>query len=409
MVVAAGSKPETQSYSSLIPSFSLAERDRRYALIRKEMAAQKIDVLVLPASVARWEQTLADSRYVTQIGGFGTESLAVFPMAGEVTAYLFNRAGFWKKHQNWVADLRDGHNHWAENVKERLTELGFSRGRIGISGLAGLTRSPDGIVPHATVEGIRQAFPQAEIVNATDLMRDVRGIKSEEELAAIARSASIAEAMVASVATLRPGATERDAFARMTAVQVEQGGDLPSMLLLGSGPGIRGGNFVPTMRKLASGDLVTGEVEGRYAGYSAQVVRPILLGRATPDYRAVLDVSIACLEEVIASLKAGSTLGSVIKLFDDSVARHGKGACTGSHPLMHARGLGDEYPAVLKPKDIEKQGDIRLAAGMVFVVKPRIARQDGITAQFGDTVVVGEKGGRRMGTAPLALEEVAWG
>src|SRR5437868_14836385 len=100
MVVTA-SKPDAEA---LIPTFSLAERDRRYALIRKAMAAEGIDVLVLPASVARWEQTMADSRYVTQIGGFGTESLAVFPKTGEVTAYLFNRAGFWKRHQNWVAD-----------------------------------------------------------------------------------------------------------------------------------------------------------------------------------------------------------------------------------------------------------------------------------------------------------------
>lgn len=406
MVVTA-SRPEAEA--PLIPTFSLAERDRRYGLIRKEMAAQGIDVLVLPASVARWEQTMADSRYVTLIGGFGTESLAIFPREGEVTAYLFNRAGFWKRHQNWVSDVRDGHNHWAENVTERLTELGFSRGRLGISGLAGLTRSPDGIVPHHTVEGIRQAFPQAEIVNATDLMRDVRGIKSAEELAAIARSAAIAEAMVASIAGLEPGATERDAFARMAAVQVEQGGDLPSMLLLGSGPGIRGGNFVPTMRKLVSGDLVTGEVEGRYAGYSAQVVRPVVLGHATPDYRAVLDVSIAAFNDVLAALKEGNRLGSVIKTFDDSVARHGKGACSGSHPLMHARGLGDEYPAVLRPKDIEKQGDIALKAGMVFVVKPRITRTDGVVAQFGDTVVVEAGGGRRLGKASLALVEIPWG
>lgn len=405
-MVATASRPDAQA---LIPTFSLAERDRRYALIRKAMAAQKIDVLVLPASVARWEQTMADSRYVTLIGGFGTESLAILPLEGEVTAYLFNRAGFWKRHQHWVTDVRDGHNHWAENVKERLTELGLSSGRIGISGLAGLTRSPDGIVPHATVEGIRQAFPKAEIVNATDLMRDVRGIKSDEELAAIERSASIAEAMVASIASLRPGATERDAFARMAAVQVGQGGDLPSMLLLGSGPGIRGGNFVPTMRKLESGDLVTGEVEGRYAGYSAQVVRPVVLGRATADYRAVLDVSVAAFKDVLASLKAGNRLGAVIKSFDESVARHGKGACSGSHPLMHARGLGDEYPAVLRPKDIEKQGDIPLEAGMVFVVKPRIARNDGVTAQIGDTVVVEAGGGRRLGKAPLELQEIPWG
>ena len=391
-----------------IPSFSLGERDRRWRLLREAMARESIDVLVLPASTARWEQTLADSRYVSQIGGFGTESLVVFPREAEPTAYLFNRASFWKKHHNWIADVRDGHNHWAENIQERLGELGFKRGRIGIAGLAGLSRSHDGIVPHHTVEAVRQAYPQAEIVNATDLMRDIRGVKSAEEIAAIERSAAIAEKMVASIRELKPGATERSVFARMVAIQVEEGGDLPSMLLMGSGPGIPRGNFVPTMRRLEKGDLVTGEVEGRYAGYSAQIVRPAILGQATKAYREVLEISIACFSDVCAALKPGATLGAVMAAADQSVARHGKGACKGSHPVLHARGLGDEYPAPLRPKDMEKQGGITLEAGMVFVLKPRIAREDGIVAQVGDTVVVESSGGRRLGRAPLEVAEIPW-
>jgi len=304
--------------------------------------------------------------------------------------------------------VRDGHNHWADNVVERLKEIGFAKGRIGISGLAGLSRSPDGIVPHQTVEGIRAAFPGAEIVNATDLLRDIRGVKSAEELAAIERSAAIAESMVATVTSLKPGDTERTAFARMAAQQVEAGGDLPSMLLLGSGPGIPRGNFVPSMRPLQAGDLVTGEVEGRYAGYSAQIVRPAVLGKPEPAYREVLDISIATFTDVLAALKAGSTLGAVIAAADEAVAKHGKGKCKSSHPVMHARGLGDEYPAPLRPGDMKKQGDITMQAGMVFVLKPRISRDDGVVAQIGDTVVVEAGGGRRLGKAPLKLIEVPW-
>ena len=79
--------PETD----LIPQISLAERDRRYKLVREKMAAEGLDILLLPANTSRWEQTMADSRYLTGIGGFATEVLTIFPAEGPVTAYVFNR------------------------------------------------------------------------------------------------------------------------------------------------------------------------------------------------------------------------------------------------------------------------------------------------------------------------------
>jgi len=51
---------------------------------------------------------------------------------------------------------------------------------------------------------------------------------------------------------------------------------------------------------------------------------------------------------------------------------------------------------------------VRLQKGMVFILKPKI-RRGGVAVQVGDTVVVGDGGGRRLGGAPLALFEVPWG
>src|ERR1700744_6592389 len=106
-----------------IPRLSLAERDRRYAAVRAAMAKDKLDVLICPASTARWEQTMADSRYLTTIGGFGTETLTIFPREGEVTAYVFNRSAFWLAAQDWVSDVRDGRKRGRKNRIERLSEL----------------------------------------------------------------------------------------------------------------------------------------------------------------------------------------------------------------------------------------------------------------------------------------------
>ena len=174
------------------------------------MAENGIDVLLLSANTGRWEQLQADSRYLTSIGGFATEVFTVFPLTGEATAYVFNRASWWRKMQNWVKDVRDGHNHWSANAIERLKELGFKKGMIGISGLSGLFRAPDGIVPYATVKELQEAFPEARIVNATETMQEIRAVKSEEEIGFLERSAEIIESMIETMqATARARQTAR--------------------------------------------------------------------------------------------------------------------------------------------------------------------------------------------------------
>jgi Xaa-Pro dipeptidase len=304
--------------------------------------------------------------------------------------------------------VRDGRNRWAENIAERLGEIGFTSGRIGIAGLAGLTRTPDGIIPHRTVTEIARLFPAAEIVDATQFMSELRAVKSDEEVAMAERATLIAEAMAATVEALRPGDTERTVYAEMTRTLLAQGGELPAMLLLGSGPGIEHGSFVPGLRALEQGDFVVGEIEGRYAGYSGQIVRPAVLGRAPADYREIFDITLRCFEDVLAALKTGATLASVLATFDAAVARHGKGQCEGHFPLMHARGLGDDLPVMLTSSDVTENGTARLEAGMVFVLKPRVRRRGVPATQVGDTVVVGNDGGRRLGRAPLRLLEVPW-
>jgi Xaa-Pro dipeptidase len=391
-----------------IPRLSLAERDRRYHAVRAAMAAEQLDVLILPASTSRWEQTMADSRYLTTIGGFGTEALTVFPRAGEVTTYVFNRSDFWLHAQGWVTDVRDGRNLWLKNIEERLGELKLHAGRIGIAGLSGMTRTPDGIIPYTTVAGLKEAFPRAQLINAIALMSKVRQVKSAEEIALMRRATAIAEAMVGTLADLKPGDTERAIYANMTHKLLVEGGDLPAMIIIGSGPDLQHGMFVPTLRPLCARDVISGEVEGRYAGYSGQIVRPAILGEPRGDFRELIAITVAVFNDILASMTTGTTLGSVLGVYEAAVAKHGGGQCKTAYPLMHARGLGDEYPTVLSPDDIAKHGDFKLEAGMAFVLKPRVARKGVPTAQIGEMVVVGAQGGERLGKGTLGLWELPW-
>ncbi|HEY1507313.1 MAG TPA: hypothetical protein VGF92_23630, partial [Stellaceae bacterium] len=126
------------------------------------------------------------------------------------------------------------------------------------------------------------------------------------------------------------------------------------------------------------------------------------------DFRELMAITVAVFDDVLGGMKAGATLGSVLGVYEAAVGRHGSGACKTAYPLMHARGLGDEYPTVLSPDDIAKHGDFKLEAGMAFVLKPRVAKKGVPTGQIGEMVVVGESGGIRLGREVLGLKELPW-
>jgi Xaa-Pro dipeptidase len=389
----------------MIPQLSIEERDRRYKFVRAEMAQRGIDCLLLPANTGRWEQLQGDSRYFTTIGGFATEVFTVFPREGEVTAYIFNRAAWWKQAQKWVTDVRDGRNRWGQNAVERISELGLQTGTIGISGLAGLFRAPEGIIPYSSVKAIQDAFPQAKIVNATEMMQEIRAVKSAEEVSMLERSAAIVEKTIeAMVEHANPGVSEKELYGAMVHAMLANGGELPTLFFLSAGPGLTNSSFVPTDYRIQKGDRIIDEIEAKYGGYAAQAVSPVVIGTPDDEYQTMIDISRACFDSILGAMKPGVTFGRLFEIYRDTVEHQGKGEYLWNHPMMHARGLGDDGPALLGDKDLERFSKIELQTGMTFILKPQVRPVEGKgRASLGDTVTVTESGARRLGKRELRL------
>ena len=389
----------------MIPQLSLPERDRRYKIVRTEMAQRGIDCLLLPANTGRWEQLQGDSRYLTTIGGFATEVFTVFPREGEVTAYIFNRAAWWKQAQKWVADVRDGRNRWGQNAIERINELGLQKGTIGISGLSGLFRAPEGIIPYSSVKAIQEAFPQAKIVNATEMMQEIRAVKSAEEVSMLEQSATIVEKTIgAMVENANPGVSEKELYGAMVHAMLANGGELPTLFFLSAGPGLNNSSFVPTDYRIQKGDRIIDEIEAKYGGYAAQAVCPVVIGAPDNEYQKMIDISRACFDAILGAMKPGVTFGALFDVYTRTVEEQGKGKYLWNHPMMHARGLGDDGPALLGDKDLERFSKIELQTGMTFILKPQVRPAEGKgRASLGDTVTVTERGTRRLGKRELKL------
>ena len=178
-----------------MPRLSLAEREHRWARVRQAMDERGWACIITPPHTGHWELYSADTRYLTHIGGNCSETACVFPREGEVMAVVLNRPEFWLRAQNWVTDLHTPKHHvWSAPMIDRMRDLGIDRQRIGVVGLAGGVRSPEGTIAHGFFENIRAAFPNAIYDDATVVMANLRALKSPEELAVMEQAAAVAEA-----------------------------------------------------------------------------------------------------------------------------------------------------------------------------------------------------------------------
>jgi Xaa-Pro dipeptidase len=249
-----------------LAKFSRNERERRWQRVRELMRAQKVDAIIGFPNQSHWDQFQADVRYLTHIGGHQTEVAVVFPEAGNVTAFVRggNEVEWWSIAQDWVTDIRATRRSWGDPMIERMRELKLESARIGVSGLGGLLRAPEGTVVSGMIEKIRKAFPHAQLENATELLQDARSVKGLEEVSWIERAAGILDSVVAAIlAKAKPGTMENEMVATIWHTIIANGGDYPSMTHWGAGTGVPWACRIAPHRPLQAGDMINTELEAK--------------------------------------------------------------------------------------------------------------------------------------------------
>jgi Xaa-Pro dipeptidase len=387
----------------IIPTFSQSERSRRWGTVRDLMRRDKLDALICLPNQGHWDQFGADARYLTQIGGFQTEVAVVMPLESDATAIVRgeNEIEWWSLAQEWVKDIRPSRRSYSDPVSQRLKEIRAER--VGVVGIEGLVRAPEGIVPWGIYEKLRTTLPRVRFENATHLMQEARSVKSPEEIAFIERAAEIIGlAIEALVKEARPGVSESHLVAELLKEIIEQGGEPITMLLFGAGgPEVPWAQRVVTSRPLKTGDLINTEVEAKYGGYIAQALQPISLGPRSKELEKIFDTTKVIFEKMLEVLKPGSTFGEVVAFYQDQVRTAGYEP---DAALMHGRGLGEDAPMLWGAVRDFPESEAPLKEGHVFILKP--AARKGEMRDFiraGDTVVIERSGARRLGKRELAF------
>jgi Xaa-Pro dipeptidase len=385
--------------------FTRGERDRRWQRIRALMEREGIDVIVAPPHTGHHDHFSAYSRYLAGLGGFSFEVGIVFPREGDVTVVTVPDVApqKWQAQQDWVSDIRTSGRAFGNGLIARLKELRLAKPRIGLAGLSGVPRFADGIVAHLFYTNLVTEFPQAEIVDCTRLLDTARYIKSDEEVEFLRRGVVLAEGAIEIMREkARPGVSEARVYAAMIAAMIEQGGEIPAMIMWSAGaPERLVSAGPPTLRLFASGDFLRVEVEGRAAGYCGQVTQMAVLGKVPPAYRDMWRLQQEAVQLCCEEMRPGVTLGELARR-TEALAQ---GTPCRIKFLMHGRGLGDDAPMYVFSASDEVKNWI-VEPNATFIAKPVVTRDAHADVVWGDSVVVTANGARRLGTIAPAFVEI---
>jgi Xaa-Pro aminopeptidase len=301
--------------------------------------------------------------------------------------------------------VREANRRYGKVVVERLKELKLGNRRIGITGLGEVdgTRTPEGTVLYRVWKQIREAFPDAELVDATPILNHVRYVKSPEEIDALNKSMEIIElAYEAEAEAARPGVKDWDVWAATMYALMLNGSEFPVHYNWVSGKNPPRTLTRPSLRVLERGDIIMNELEASWIGYRAQGVQPVFVAEVDPVYRELIKVQRVVFNRVCAGMRPGTTAGELGEITrragEEAAPNSGLAAGATAALTMHGRGAGDDGPIVIHSTSSPRQLGVRLLENMVFICKPSVTTTDGTyRLTWGDTVVVTESGARRLG------------
>jgi Xaa-Pro aminopeptidase len=244
-------------------------------------------------------------------------------------------------------------------------------------------------VPYAQVERLREKLAPAELVPVAGVDQ-IRWIKDQDEIAAIARAAEIADAAYARLCEqLRPGLSERAAALELEIMMRRMGAErLAFETVLASGPRSALPHGRATDREIGADELVTLDFGSVWGGYCSDCTRTVVLGHAGERQRRVHDVATEALAASLDMIRPGVRCRDVDAHARAVIGAAGFGDAFG-HSLGHGVGLDVHEGPRLSPQE-----DAVIEAGMVLTVEPGIYLPGWGGVRVEELVVVTEDGCR---------------
>jgi Xaa-Pro dipeptidase len=378
--------------------FAAAEHGERLARTRERLRARGLDALLVFAQESHYWLT-----------GYDTSGY-VFFQAGVITAktrptVLLTRRPDLSQARD--ASLYDDIRIWlnaedanpAAELRSILLELGLHGARIGIEcATYGLTAANYRAVK-AALAGV------VTLADASDLVRNLRLVKSPAELEYIRHAGRLADAAImAMVSKTAAGVLDSEVTAAGLTAMLIGGGDVPSGgPLVNSGPRAIYGRGIGGPRRLQATDQMLIELGASYYRYHVCTEETIAVGPPHPRQRELFALACEAMEQVLDHARPGRALGELDdihrRVLDRAgLARERFAACG------YALGCTFRPTWMDVPPMIYSGNPLIMQPNMVFFVHIMVPDSvNGVAAGLGRTFVITDGAPERLSAIPSQL------
>lgn len=278
-----------------------------------------------------------------------------------------------------------------QRIAQGLKDRGITTGTIGI----------EETVRFVFSEGVMNAAPQIKLASATPITAGCRRIKSEHEIALMRLAAKVTlAAYVAAYQALKPGMTQADFLHLVEAAHDKLGFEGGALVEVDEYSAFPHGSIEPQVIHENSLVLVDGGC--KVEGYSSDITRTFVLGKATDKMKKVFDIVHAAQTAALKTARPGLECQAV-----DAAARkviidagYGPDYKFFTHRLGHGMGMdGHEWPYLVRGNTI------KLEPNMTFSDEPGIYIRGEFGIRLEDDMHILENGAELFTPQTPSLED----
>lgn len=387
---------------------SMQELKRRWKAVRKAMEKEKLDCLIMQNN----NQFLGGyTRYFTGIPAINSYTMTViFHLNQEMT--IISHGSPSSPGQNVTASGQSQLDESAEYGVIRRIDLPFlptlSRtndmdAKAAVDTLKRLKVNSLGVVSPAFMSVFMYNYIKDNLLGvdmkyATDLVDDIKAIKSPEELEIIKETARMQDIVWGGVLPLvRPGVNENELRTEIQRLCCNLGSE-EQLIMIGSQPAgkpaVTKRVYLQT-RTLQEGDQVCimPEVNGA-GGFYCELARTVCIGDAPKPLLDLWDFVVELQDETAKMLKPGAVPAKIFKFYNDELAKR---KCA---PDLRLFCHGQGYDLVERPS-MRPEEDMTVKAGMNLAVHPGTTNGNKTAYAFCcDNYIVSDSGTYRIHKTP---------
>ena len=261
----------------------------------------------------------------------------------------------------WIEDVRPIHR-LDEFVPEVFNSIINTNARIGLIG--------DNLLPLSNYRVIERHLGDAEFVPCTNLLIELRQVKSDNEIALMRQAAEIDDEVLAGLLKkIHIGQTETQVAAEAEYIGRKMGADLRSATVVMSGPNTNFPAWRPSDRAIEAGDFVLVDFNPAVGNYCNDGGVTVLMPGASTEKADALAFGHKVIKEVIPLIQPNTVASTIYDMmlarlepagYADNFVPYAKG----QRGVGHGVGLD-----VVEQPDLTLDSDFDLLPGMTLAIK----------------------------------------